>query len=51
MQSDAHSPAYRPQSVVHCTTHGVDNVFFFPVLDFERTVRETAALAAGAFAS
>jgi predicted TIM-barrel fold metal-dependent hydrolase len=45
---DAHSPAYWPQSFVHyINTYGADKVIFgtdFPVLDFERTIREIAAL-------
>ncbi len=46
--SDAHSPAYWPQSFVHfINTYGQDKVIFgtdFPVLDFERTRKEVEAL-------
>ena len=46
--SDAHSPAYWPQSFVHyINTFGQDKVIFgtdFPVLDFERTRNEVEAL-------
>ena len=47
--SDAHSPKYWPQSLVHyINTYGQDKVIFgtdFPVLDFERTVAEIDVLA------
>ncbi|WP_210497107.1 amidohydrolase family protein [Microvirga antarctica] len=46
--SDAHSPKYWPQSFVDfINSYGQDKVIFgtdFPVLDFERTTREIAAL-------
>ena len=46
--SDAHSPAYWPQSFVHyINTFGQDKVIFgtdFPVLQFERTRAEVEAL-------
>jgi len=46
--SDAHSPRYWPASFVHyLRSYGQDKVLFgtdFPVLDFERTMREIAAL-------
>ncbi len=45
---DAHSPRYWPQSFVHfINTFGQDKVIFgtdYPVLDFERTLREIDAL-------
>ena len=45
---DAHSPKYWPQSFVHyINTFGQDKVIFgtdYPVLDFERTLREIDAL-------
>jgi predicted TIM-barrel fold metal-dependent hydrolase len=46
--SDAHSPKYWPASFVHfIKSFGKDKVIFgtdFPVLDFERTIREIDAL-------
>jgi predicted TIM-barrel fold metal-dependent hydrolase len=46
--SDAHSPRYWPQSFVrYLDSYGREKVIFgtdFPVLDFDRTMREIMAL-------
>lgn len=46
--SDAHSPRYWPPELIHyINTYGQDKVIFgtdFPILDFQRTIREIEAI-------